>query len=96
MRVISPLIAGTVTVVLAFRLSIRARQQRVAELRRFEIIGEMNHHIRNAMQVMSYQAYASDPKAQTRMHDAINRIDWALREVLPNIHTSEEQQVNHV
>jgi hypothetical protein len=42
----------------------------------------MNHHIRNALQVIVYPSPSAEEAAQ-RIGDAIARIDWALREVLP-------------
>ncbi len=44
----------------------------------------MNHHVRNALQIIS-AASSSDhsPEQPTRVQDAVRRIEWALREVLP-------------
>lgn len=44
----------------------------------------MNHHVRNSLQVISFAA--SDPKREelaTELCVAMERIEWALREVLP-------------
>jgi hypothetical protein len=90
-RVISPGIAATVTTVLTYRLQNQDRLRRLAQLRRFEIISEMNHHIRNALQVISYQAFISDAEAHGRIRDALNRIEWALRDVLPHVVEPKEQ-----
>lgn len=57
-----------------------ARQKQYAA-----IIADLNHHIRNAMQVILYRAELdshSIPEHQ-EIRDALNRIDWALREILP-------------
>jgi hypothetical protein len=44
----------------------------------------MNHHIRNALQVLSYGTATHGRKTETEMmRDSIERIEWALREVLP-------------
>ncbi len=51
---------------------------------RLEVIADMNHHIRNALQVLSYGAANHGNKKETEMmRDSIERIEWALREVLP-------------
>ncbi len=49
------------------------------------VIAELNHHIRNAMQVIVSRAelgFHDVPELQ-QVKDAVNRIDWALREILP-------------
>lgn len=44
----------------------------------------MNHHVRNALQVISATSPGVDGSdQQERVRDAVNRIEWALREVLP-------------
>jgi hypothetical protein len=60
-------------------------RRRVRELtRRLEIIRLMNHHVRNSLQVISYASSTQDRVAQVdKVRAAIERIDWALREVLP-------------
>jgi hypothetical protein len=53
-------------------------------IRKLEVIRMMNHHVRNSLQVISY-ASADPPQEELRknIRDAVERIDWALREVLP-------------
>ncbi len=49
------------------------------------IIADLNHHIRNAMTVILYRAELNShsiPEHQ-EIRDALDRIDWALREILP-------------
>jgi hypothetical protein len=66
------------------------------ELRRRDhfakIIAQLNHHIRNALQVIL-------ARADLTMHDlpemkeiaaAVSRIDWALREILPQVQRQPE------
>lgn len=51
---------------------------------RVEIVSEMNHHVRNALQVISFFARdAKDSESAERLRESIDRIQWALREVLP-------------
>lgn len=50
---------------------------------RLEMIVEMNHHVRNALQLISYSAYQThDQEAIAAMHQGSERIEWALRELL--------------
>lgn len=60
----------------------RARADFVRE--RLHTISEMNHHIRNALQVISFYSYREqDEKTLSMLRKAVNRIEWALNEVLP-------------
>ena len=60
------------------------RRRRYLETR-LKVIGEMNHHVRNALQVLSYTAMRQeDEKNRTMMRESVTRIDWALREILPS------------
>jgi len=78
--VLSGVLAGT----LVFDALRHARKQRSALLRRDEIIRQMNHHVRNALQSISFTAHASpDDSIEPAIQAAIERIQWALREVLP-------------
>lgn len=44
----------------------------------------LNHHVRNALQVITYSIYRQGNTGQiAEIQDAVNRIDWALREILP-------------
>jgi signal transduction histidine kinase len=69
-----------------FLLSWQQQHRREMELmqQRMEIVGEMNHHVRNALQVISFFARdAKDSESAERLRESIDRIQWALREVLP-------------
>jgi|SRR5690349_3198221 hypothetical protein len=63
----------------------RLEQQRRQFIReRLHTISEMNHHIRNALQVISlYSGKQPDDAAVAALAQAVNRIEWALSEVLP-------------
>lgn len=53
-------------------------------IERLIIIREMNHHVRNALQVVAYAASTQQDRHLAMMvRDAVARIDWALKEVLP-------------
>jgi hypothetical protein len=44
----------------------------------------MNHHVRNALQVIVDSAYLHGHAQQlTEIQNSVKRIDWALREILP-------------
>jgi signal transduction histidine kinase len=59
------------------------RTHMAADRARMRMIAEMNHHVRNAMTAISLSVYAqNDPQLEKTTREAIQRIDWALREVL--------------
>ena len=48
-------------------------------------ISEMNHHIRNSLQVITYAtATQRDSESVEMIRSSVERIEWALREVLPH------------
>jgi len=60
------------------------QRQRRNIIKKLEVIRQMNHHVRNSLQVISFAA--SVPQQEQTMEQiqgAVERIEWALREVLP-------------
>jgi hypothetical protein len=81
-------ISNTLTGVVAggfFWQAMRRERERRQFIRdRLHTISEMNHHIRNALQVISFHAFREqNEKGVEVMRQAVNRIEWALQEVLP-------------
>jgi len=65
----------------------RLRRRIVDE--RLRTIAEMNHHIRNALQIITYATVtANDDESVEMIRTSVERIEWALREVLPRHATS--------
>lgn len=61
-----------------------SRERHRLTMARMQVIAEMNHHIRNALTPISLSATASEnAQLVAIISDAIDRIDWALREILP-------------
>jgi hypothetical protein len=54
---------------------------------RMKTIAELNHHIRNALQVIKFWGVQQRPGPDVMqiqlINDSVDRIEWALREVLP-------------
>ncbi len=81
---VSDFVAGLVAGVLVFRLLQYERERRRQLRQRLELIAEMNHHVRNALQVISLSAYSyADQQQLAAVKDSVNRIQWALKEILP-------------
>lgn len=68
-------------------------QQRQLTVARMQVIAEMNHHIRNALAPISLSMEAIENQQLIHLiRDGVNRIDWALREILPREVPVEEAQ----
>lgn len=59
------------------------RQQRNI-IKKLEVIRLMNRHVRNSLHVISFAASVPQHQAiEADITNAVDRIEWALREVLP-------------
>ena len=81
---LSNLLVGLVAGTLVYVLSIRERQRRSFVECRLHVIAEMNHPIRNALQVITFYSRKGE-KQDVGIVEAVERIQWALREVLPQL-----------
>lgn len=81
---LSSFLVGLVAGALVYFLSIRERQRRAYVDCRLRVIAEMNHHIRNALQVITFYSRKGE-KQEVGVIEAVERIQWALREVLPQL-----------
>ena len=69
-------------------------QRRSKDIRqKLEVISAMNHHVRNALQTISYVPYTEQAKQILLIQQSVNRIQWALREILPG-ETAEGQTLS--
>jgi len=86
--------AFIVSCLIAKLANINRRQQRLT-MARMQVIAEMNHHIRNALTSISLSAYATENQQLIRViSEGVDRIDWALREILPREMPLPEEQRN--
>ncbi len=68
---------------LAMKLIELAVERRRLVAERVRTISELNHHIRNGLEAIALSAYTTHNKeAIETIYGAVNRIDWALREIL--------------
>jgi signal transduction histidine kinase len=74
--------------VLALGIAQQLRHERQLKRHRqlMSLIADMNHHTRNALQVIVSRSALSiaDSEAIADIQQAVRRIDWCLREILPN------------
>lgn len=82
--IVSNALTGVVAGLLFYTLSNNELQRRHLISERLRTIAEMNHHIRNALQVITYASAAQNQTDSVDMiRSSVERIEWALREVLP-------------
>ena len=84
--------AAAIAVGLLIYLFERHRERMLLE--RLQTIALMNHHVRNALQVLAYSQYERDRTRQAQIiRDAILRLDWALKEILGRSPDMKPQRV---
>ncbi len=89
---ISDVLLGAVAFVLLLFLLRAARERHKRIVQRLETIDEMNHHIRNALQVIAFNV-RPNTRSQAELGEitqAVNRIHWTLREILPKVEPEYE------
>jgi signal transduction histidine kinase len=94
MLLVSNTLTGIVAGGLYFQLARHAKAQREAMRARMATIAEMNHHIRNALQVIrGLSIFPCDPSYRDEqiqlINESVERVEWALREVLPKYPAGE-------
>lgn len=77
---IDDIVIGVVAAMLVFMYE---QRQHAALLNKIRVIAAMNHHVRNALQTISYVPYAEQEKQIKMIRESVKRIQWALREILP-------------
>ena len=76
--------AGFVAGWLAMKSFDRERERRRHIAERLKMIGDLNHHVRNALQSIQLSAYSTQDQAIiASVGDSVQRIEWALREIVP-------------
>lgn len=74
------IVIGIIAAIVVFAYEQRRHR---AILNKVRVIAAMNHHVRNALQAISYAPYTEQEKQIQLISDSVNRIQWALREILP-------------
>jgi hypothetical protein len=80
-RIVDDVCGAAIAGLLIYRNE-RSRSKYLTE--KLKTIELMNHHVRNALQVISDSAYLHGHTQQIdQVQAAVKRVDWALREILP-------------
>jgi hypothetical protein len=85
-RILDSVTIGVVIGIITF-IEIKAVQQRRTKVMDdMRVVRELNHHVRNALQIISYAARVPETKQQVAIIDeSIARIDSTLKELFPTI-----------
>ena len=83
-------LTGLVAGYLFYTLALNERARRESMRERLRTIADISHHIRNALQVITYAtAVRKDDESVELIRNSVERIEWTLREVLPGNVTSQ-------
>jgi ABC-type nickel/cobalt efflux system permease component RcnA len=86
LTLVSNVIIGIIAGWLFYQFARNEKAKRDAVRQRMRTIADLNHHIRNALQVIRYAGGSKSAQDATQLqliNEAVARIEWALREVLP-------------
>jgi hypothetical protein len=86
---LSNVVNGVIAGALFYQYVRNEKMKRELIRERMHTIAELNHHIRNALQVIKFwgaqhQECKLDDLQIQLMKDSVDRIEWALRELLPS------------
>jgi hypothetical protein len=88
--VLSNGLTGVAVGLLYLQLTRIERERRAQVQQQLRTIADMNHHIRNALQIIAYASASTDKTQSVELiSQSVTRIEWALREVLPGHVTRE-------
>lgn len=79
----SDILEGGVAALVSGAVLVRMQSRRREMLVRMQIIEDVNHHVRNALTIITLSsAIRQDPELDTQVKDACNRIDWILNDAV--------------
>jgi hypothetical protein len=96
LTLLSNLTIGVIAGWLFYQFARNEKARRDAIRQRMRTIADLNHHIRNALQVIRYAGGSKSAQDATQLqliNESVARIEWALREVLPQ-YSQEQTDLN--
>ncbi len=92
-RLLAEGLSALVVSCLVAKLASVTRQRHRLTVARMQVIAEMNHHIRNALTPISLSVDITENHQLIHaISEGVERIDWALREILPREMPLREEQ----
>jgi len=96
-RMVAEGVSALLVGLLASKLLSRTIERHRATATRLQVIGEMNHHIRNALSVISLSTREVQNKQAIRViTEALDHIEWTLSEILPRQKPLPEKERNRL
>jgi signal transduction histidine kinase len=96
-RLLAEGLSALVVALLTAGLMHQANKRREAALLRVQVIAALNHHIRNALAAISFSTDSIQNQQSIEViSQSVDRIEWALREVLPRSHPLREEDQNRL
>lgn len=89
---IDEIVIGITAALVVFAYEQRRHKAIVNKVR---VIAAMNHHVRNALQAISYAPYTEQEEQIRLIADSVYRIQWALREILPAEESAPDALFSH-
>ncbi len=75
--------SALLTFALTLKVLLEVHDRREAIREQLRVIGETNHHIRNALELIQFSAHTTkDQQVIDQISIAVDRIQWVLRELL--------------
>jgi hypothetical protein len=82
-RLLAEAVSAVVVAALTAKLIQVEKQKQETALLRWQVISEMNHHVRNALSAITLSTDAIQNQQCIRViSESVNRIEWTLREIL--------------
>lgn len=92
-RLLAEGLSALIVSCLVGKLASVSRQRYRLTVARMQVIAEMNHHIRNALTPISLSMDIAENRQLIRaISEGVDRIEWALREILPREMPLREEQ----
>ncbi len=92
-RLLAEGLSALIVSCLVAKLASVSRQRYRLTVARMQVIAEMNHHIRNALTPISLSLDIAENRQLVRtISEGVDRIEWALREILPREMPLREEQ----
>jgi len=92
-RLLAEGLSALIVSCLVAKLASVTRQRHRLIVARMQVIAEMNHHIRNALAPISLSVdITENHQLMHAISEGVDRIDWALREILPREMPLREEQ----
>jgi len=96
-RLLAEVLSALIVSCLVAKLASVTRQRHRLTMARMQVIAEMNHHIRNALAPISLSLDAiENQQLISVISEGVDRIDWALREILPREIPLREEQCDRL